>query len=53
MDISEIWISETSIIKLQHPTGYLHVSICRKTKNKKSRASGGILVYHMKELSIS
>ena len=27
------------------------MSICRKTKNKKGRASGGILVYYKKELS--
>ena len=36
---------------LQHPAGYLHVSICRKTNNKKGRASGGILVYYRKEVN--
>ena len=49
--LSETWKSETSINKLQHPAGYLHVSICRKTKNKKGRASGGILGYYRKELN--
>ena len=49
--LSDTWKSETSINKLQHPAGYLHVSFCRKTKNKKGRASVGILVYYRKELS--
>ena len=49
--LSETWKSETSINKLQHPVGYLHVSIWRKTKNKKGRESGVILVYYRKELS--
>ena len=47
--LSETCKSETSINKLQHPASYLHVSICWKTRNKKGRASGGILV--RKELS--
>ena len=49
--LPETWKSETSINKLQHPAGYLHVSVSRKTKNKKGRASEGILVYYRKELS--
>ena len=48
--LSETCKSETSINKLQHPAGYLHVSICRKTKNKKGRVSEGIQVYYRKEL---
>ena len=49
--LSEIWKSETSINNLQHPVGFLHVSIYSKTKNKNGRASGGILDYYRKELS--
>ena len=51
--VSETWKSETFINKLQHPAGNLHVSICRKTKNKKGWTSGGILFYYRKELSNS
>ena len=38
--LSEIWKSETSINKLQHPVRYLHVSICRKTKIKRAGHRG-------------
>ena len=44
-------VCSTSTSKLQHPVGYLHLSICKKNKNKKGWASGGILVYYRKELS--
>ena len=43
--LSETWKSESSIHDLQHPEGYLYETSCRKTTNKKGRASGGILVY--------
>ena len=48
--LSVTWKSQTSVNKLQHSAGYLHASICRKTKNKKGRASGGVLVFYRKEL---
>ena len=33
-----------------HPHGYLYENVYRKNKNRKWRASGGILVYYKKEL---
>lgn len=47
----ETWKSKTYINKFQHIVGSLHVNICGKTKNKKGRTSGSILVYYRKELS--
>ena len=47
----ETWKLETSTNNLLFPVGYLHIKICRKTKNKKGRVSGDILVYDRKEPS--